>query len=127
VFIDGSHLFDYVITDFLCSDRLLVKGGLVAFDDSDWPAITQALNYIVTNRHYEIAFPEVVIEPSKHSPGLASWTLKRIARYFPKLSMKLRPDFLTPSYERGIRGRCVVLRKLKSDDRDSQSRFHNPF
>ena len=52
VFIDGSHLFDYVISDFLCADRILDVGGLMAFDDSDWPAISQALRYIVTNRRY---------------------------------------------------------------------------
>jgi predicted O-methyltransferase YrrM len=127
VFIDGSHLFDYVLTDFLCTDRLLADGGLIAFDDSDWPAVTQVIRYAISNRHYEVAFPEVVIEPSRYSPGLANRLLRRVARAVPKFGTRLRPDFLNPSYEQGIRGRCVVLRKLKADDRDSQSRFHNPF
>lgn len=127
VFIDGSHLFDYVLTDFLCTDRLLTDGGLIAFDDSDWPAVTQVIRYALTNRHYEAAFPEVVIEPPRYSPGFATRMLRRLARGSSKLAGKMRPDFLAPSYELGIRGRCVVLRKLKGDDRDSQSRFHNPF
>jgi predicted O-methyltransferase YrrM len=126
-FVDGSHLFDYVLTDFLCVDRLLVDGGLIAFDDSDWPAVTQVIRYVVTNRHYEVAFPEVVIENPRHSPGLAANLVRGMGRAVPKFGEKLRPDFVRPTYEMGIRGRCVVLRKLKGDDRDSQSQFHYSF
>jgi predicted O-methyltransferase YrrM len=126
-FIDGSHLFDYVLTDFLCTDRMLADGGLIAFDDSDWPAVNEVIRYVVLNRHYEVAFPEVIIESAKYTPGLGNRMLRRLARTLPKLAGKMRPDFLAPSFEMGIRGRCVVLRKLKGDDRDSQSRFHNPF
>ena len=126
-FVDGSHLYDYVLTDFLCADRLLSKGGLIAFDDSDWPAVTQAIRFVLANRHYEVAFPDVVIESAKYTPGFASRFFRSIARKVPKFRAKLRDDFVAPSFELGIRGRCVVLRKLKDDDRDSQSRFHNPF
>lgn len=126
-FVDGSHLFDYVVTDFLGIDRLLEVGGLIAFDDSDWPAVTQAIRFALTNRHYEIAFAEVVIESPKYTPALASRVFRRFARKVPKFGAKLRDDFLTPSHELGIRGRCVVIRKLKDDDRNSQSQFHNPF
>jgi predicted O-methyltransferase YrrM len=127
VFIDGSHLFDYVLTDLLCTDRLLPAGGLVAFDDSDWPAITAVLRYALLNRHYEIAHPEVVIESVRNTPTRSARILRWLSRLSPKLAGKLRPDFMTPSYDLGIRGRCVVLRKLAGDDRDSQSRFHVPF
>ncbi len=127
VFVDGSHLFDYVLTDFLCIDRLLTVGGLIAFDDSDWPAVTQVIRYALSNRHYEVAFPEVVIEPPRYTPGMANRLLRKAARTVPKFRAKLREDFVAPSYEMGIRGRCVVLRKLKDDDRDSQSKFHQAF
>jgi predicted O-methyltransferase YrrM len=53
VFVDGSHLFDYVLTDFLCMDRLLVTGGLTVFDDSDWEATTSVIRYALSNRHYD--------------------------------------------------------------------------
>jgi predicted O-methyltransferase YrrM len=127
VFVDGSHLFDYVMTDFMCTDRVLPVGGLIAFDDSDWPAITCALRYALHNRHYEAAYPEVVIESARYTPTLPARLLRRVAKLSPKLASRLRPDFLTPDYELGIRGRCVVLRKLADDDRDSQSQFHRPF
>lgn len=127
VFIDGSHLFDYVLTDFLCADRILDVGGLMAFDDSDWPAITQVLRYAITNRHYAVACPEIVIEPARYAPGIANRLTRGLGRSLPKLGDKLRSDFMAPSHELGIRGRCVVLRKQQHDDRDSQSRFHLPF
>jgi predicted O-methyltransferase YrrM len=127
VFIDGSHLFDYVMTDFLCCDRILDVGGLMAFDDSDWPAITQVLRYAITNRHYEVACPEIVIEPMRYTPGIASRMIRGLGKSVPKLGERMRPDFTNPSHEMGIRGRCVVLRKLKDDDRNSQTKFHRPF
>ena len=127
VFIDGSHLFDYVMSDFLCADRILDVGGLMAFDDSDWPAITAVLRYAITNRHYEVACPDIVIEPARYSPGLTNRMVRGLGKTVPKLGEKLRPDFTEPSHEMGIRGRCVVLRKLKNDDRDSQTKFHHPF
>lgn len=126
-FIDGSHLFDYVLTDFLCVDRLLDVGGLIAFDDSDWPAIESVIRYAITNRHYEVAFPEVVIENAHFHPTASARALRRLSGASEKLATKFRPDFLQPSYELGIRGRCVVLRKQADDDRDSQSKFHQPF
>jgi predicted O-methyltransferase YrrM len=126
-FVDGSHLFDYVLTDFLCLDRLLVDGGIMAFDDSDWAAITRAIRFIITNRHYDVALSDIVIENPKFTPTFPARLLRRISRVMPRLATKLRPDFVTPSHEMGIRGRCVVLRKTGADDRDSQSRHFREF
>jgi predicted O-methyltransferase YrrM len=122
IFIDGSHLFDYALGDFLCSDRLLKTGGLIAFDDSDWPAIRQVLRFVVANRHYEVALPEVVIEGERYTPSVASRLLRAIGRRIPRLDSKLRPSFTTPDVDLGLRGRCVVLRKLAPDDRNDQAR-----
>lgn len=127
VFIDGSHVFDYVVADFLGTDRILPVDGVVAFDDSDWPAVTAAIRFVLANRRYEVAYPDVVIEPPRYTPALVTRALRRLARLAPKLATKMRPDFLAPSYELGIRGRCVALRKRGEDDRDNQSRFHVPF
>jgi len=128
IFIDGAHLFDYVMADFLCSDRILEINGLIAFDDSDWPAVHQAIRYVLANRKYEVAFPEVVIENPRFTPTLFGRMLRRTGAAVPKLGEKLRPDFLVPSESIGVKGRCVVLRKLGEDDRDSQNRkFHHAF
>jgi predicted O-methyltransferase YrrM len=127
VFIDGSHLFDYVLMDFFYADRLLQVGGLIAFDDSDWAAVTQVIRYILANRKYSVAFPDVAIENPRTTPTLAGRLLRAAGRALPMLGRKLRPDFLLPDEQLGVRGRCVVLRKWGSDDRNSQSRSHCAF
>lgn len=127
VFIDGSHLFDYVMADFLGADRVLEPGGLMAFDDSDWPSIVQVIRFVLANRAYRVPFPGVVIEPPPIAPTLLGRMLRRAGKVVPKLGAKLRPGFMTPEHELGVKGRCVVLQKLGHDDRESQSRFHRAF
>jgi predicted O-methyltransferase YrrM len=127
VFVDGSHMFDYVMADFVGSDRILEVGGLLAFDDSDWPAITQVIRYILANREYKVAFSDVVIEPSRIAPSLSSRLLRVLAKALPQLRKRMRVDFITPSHVLGVKGRCVVLQKGALDERDSQSRYHMAF
>lgn len=50
IFIDGCHLFENVITDFTIAAHLCCIGGFIVFDDSEYPAIETALNYIDKNR-----------------------------------------------------------------------------
>src|SRR5207245_1796399 len=57
IFVDGSHMFDYVMADFLLADRILAEGGLIAFDDSDWDAVSKVMRFALSNRHYTVAFP----------------------------------------------------------------------
>lgn len=56
-FIDGSHLFDYVIVDFLYVDRMLAKNGLIVFDDLWMPAVRKAVSFVLRNRAYELIQP----------------------------------------------------------------------
>ncbi len=120
-FVDGSHQFDYVMSDFLGIDRILDVGGLIAFDDSDWPAITQVIRFALNNCAYEVFNSGVVVEPSPIRPRWASRSLRAIARRWPALQHVVRQDFLVPAHMIGILGRCVVLKKLADDQRDSQS------
>ena len=122
VFIDGAHLLDYVMADFLSTDRMLSVGGMIAFDDSDWPAVSQVIRFAIANRGYEVAFPEIVIEPPAIRPAVISKLVRIAGRAVPKLGSKFRAEFMTPSENIGVIGRCVVLRKTGADQRDSQSR-----
>lgn len=128
IFIDGSHLFDYVMADFLASDRILETGGLMVLDDVDWPAVDAVIRYVLANRHYDVVFSDVVIEPPPGRSSLASRFVRGVVPLVPPLAARLRPDFLRPSADLGIRGRVAVLRKMAEDDRDSQSfQCHHPF
>lgn len=126
-FVDGSHLFDYVMADFMAIDRILDIGGMIAFDDSDWPAITGVIRFAIANRDYEVFPTGVVIEPSPGRPRLVARGLRLLAQRFGSLRRILRNDFTIPSSQLGIQGRCVVLRKRSNDQRDSQRRQLDDF
>lgn len=53
-FIDGWHTFDFVFVDFFYVDKMLRTGGVVAFDDADWPSIRTVIRYAVTNLAYGV-------------------------------------------------------------------------
>ena len=118
-FIDGSHLMDYVMSDFMSIDRILDVGGLIAFDDSDWPAVNQVIRFALTNCSYEVFPTGVVIEPKLERPRLAARCLRAMVRRSRALQRVVRSDFLDPPSKLGIEGRCVVLRKTSIDTRHS--------
>lgn len=49
VFIDGSHLFDYVTVDLFYSRLLIPVGCWICMDDLGYPAISTALAFVVKN------------------------------------------------------------------------------
>ncbi|WP_404309367.1 class I SAM-dependent methyltransferase [Neorhodopirellula lusitana] len=116
-FVDGSHLLDYVMADFMMIDRILDVGGLIAFDDSDWPAVLHVIRFAVTNCEYEVFPTGVVIEPSPFRPRLLTKLARRLVRGSARLQRIARRSFSIPDAERGIEGRCVVLRKTANDSR----------
>lgn len=126
-FVDGNHLFDYVMADFLGIDRILDVGGLIAFDDSDWPAVTSVIRFALANRAYGVFRTGHVVEPAPIRPRWASRALRVLAIRLPALQRILHPGFLAPNHSLGIEGRFVVLKKLADDQRDSQSRHFVPF
>lgn len=48
-YIDGSHLFDYALSDFCLTDQLLDVGGMVLLDDLWMPSVQRVVAFIVTN------------------------------------------------------------------------------
>jgi predicted O-methyltransferase YrrM len=51
--IDGRHMLDMALLDFVYIDRMLDVGGIVVFHDTWMPAIAEAVAYVVANRAYE--------------------------------------------------------------------------
>lgn len=52
-FIDGDHRVDAVFVDFYYVDKLLDEGGIVVFDDHQFPSVRDVVKYAVKNFHYE--------------------------------------------------------------------------
>jgi len=112
-FIDGRHVFDFVLVDFFYIDRLLPVNGHVAFDDLWMPSIRKAVSFVLRNRPYRL-----IHMPSRYPAPLWRRAL-RLARRFGQ-----RPA------ERGWALKClprnvVFLEKLAQDDRPWH--FHQPF
>jgi predicted O-methyltransferase YrrM len=51
-YIDGRHSYEYVLLDFFYVDRLLKRGGVVGFNDCDWPSVIPTLRFLQRHRHY---------------------------------------------------------------------------
>lgn len=96
-FVDGWHTFDFVFVDFFFIDKMLVEGGVVVFDDADWPSIRPVLRYAVTN----LSYVPVATLPEKKAREPVDVRL-------------------------GLEGSCIALRKPKQA-REREIFFHEPF
>lgn len=112
VFVDGQHLFDFVMVDFFLVDRILRPGGIVAFDDSNWPSVRKALRFIRTNRAYTVVHRPTPVQ----KPGLKRRVAEQVARVLP-VRRFTRPEILTPDRSVGLEGSCVAFRKDAEDSR----------
>ncbi len=96
-FIDGWHTFDYVFVDFFFVDKMLRTGGVVVFDDADWPSIRPIIRYIIRNLPFSV-----------------------------HLTMPEKKPRESVDIELGIEGSCIALRKEAADFRRDIF-FHKPF
>lgn len=105
-FVDGMHLFDYVLVDFFYIDRLLTVGGYIVLDDLWMPAIQKVAAFVLRNRSYKL----VSLSSRKSIP---LW--KRAARIGRRI-------FYNP-FERSYAGvrfiteNVCILQKMADDDR----------
>lgn len=101
-FIDGMHLFDYVLVDLFYTDLMLKPGGHIMLDDIWLPSVRKALVFFLRNRRYR-SVPRFVprasrgiatIEPLPQ-PGKAKRTkpLRRRARRMLSLFLRNPLDF----------------------------------
>ena len=57
-FIDGNHMFDYVLVDFFLIDKLLRPGGIVIMDDLSYPSIRSVCRYVLLYLRYNEQAPK---------------------------------------------------------------------
>lgn len=113
-FIDGMHTFDYALLDSFYVDRMLRVGGVVAFDDANWPSLRKLIRYLLRNRGY------------RHRASLPKHLRARklLRRYgspggVRELIADRRLGLTIPH------SRCVALEKTAVDDRSTF--FHRDF
>lgn len=95
-FIDGWHTFDHALVDFFFINRMLRVGGVVVFDDANWPALRKLVSYVLRYPCYQRYRPTMTAV-SAQSP---------LAVLNPKaLKTRLRPSM-------------VAVRKTSEDARE---------
>jgi hypothetical protein len=121
-FIDGSHLFDLTMLDFVLVDRLLESGSFLAVHDTWMAAIQKVIRFILVNREY-VVFRSSATPPSRLSlrSQLVQF-LRRICRSLPRSEQIFAPEFLTPWHSYNF-SNIAFLKKLGNDQRDWRS-FH---
>jgi predicted O-methyltransferase YrrM len=113
-FIDGRHTFDHALLDFFYSDLLLRVGGMIVFDDANWPPLRSLIRFVLRNRRYR-----PIASLPKHL------RLSRLLRRYGS-PRALREALV----DRGLglavpHSRCVALEKLGNDERPHG--FHRDF
>ncbi len=63
-FIDGWHTFDHALLDFFYLNRLIRIGGMIVFDDANWPSISNLLRYLSRYPAYKLVLPEEKLNSS---------------------------------------------------------------
>lgn len=52
-YIDGWHTFDHAMLDFWFIDRMMLAGGVVAFNDCGLAGVDKAIGFVQSHRKYE--------------------------------------------------------------------------
>lgn len=107
-YIDGWHNFEYALLDFFYIDKLLNVGGVVGFNDCDWPGVLRVIRFAERHRHYERI--DVGLRPRWGDRGRKSeWVHRALNRVRPGVAdSRLIGPFL------GRRREDRYLRKLNA-------------
>lgn len=98
-YIDGLHSLDYALLDFFYVDKTLRVGGVVGFNDCDWPTVKPTLRFVERFRDYEHV--DVGL-PALYSPR--NQMFEQYARVERHLPPRIQPSRLGP-VERAIGSR----------------------
>jgi hypothetical protein len=92
-YIDGFHSYEYALLDLFYIDRMLRVGGVVGFNDCDWPAVIPTLHFVQKHRHYEAV--DVGLRP-------AYGTRNETVRKYLRAEARLLPPSARPSRVRPL-------------------------
>ncbi len=111
-YIDSTKQLDWLLVDFFFLDKLLVKDGIIVFDDVTFPGIRKLLRYISQFPDYRVydTFPR---NPKSYFRRKVS----SILRMMPKKEKYLSPSITLTDSELGINSHCVALQKVNDDSR----------
>jgi predicted O-methyltransferase YrrM len=102
--IDGWHTFDHALVDFFYVNKMLDVGGVVIFDDTDWPSLMPLIRHVATYPAYRQFMTDCsedrVSARTKIRRAISKWT---------RLSIFGR-SWDNPS--------CIAFQKIAADERN---------
>jgi predicted O-methyltransferase YrrM len=115
-FVDGSHLFDLTILDFVLVDKHLAVDGIIGFHDMWMPALRRVIRWAVNNRCYVVLGTNPrPLTPRTRVLSLVAALLRRL----PRADRIFSQDILQPWHQVDPAGtNMLFLRKTQEDNRD---------
>jgi predicted O-methyltransferase YrrM len=118
--IDGWHTLDHALLDFFYLNRLVRVGGMILFDDANWPSISKLLAYIGNYPCYRWVWPA---ERSRARPTLRTRVFRFLHHGTRLVPRALRDQIFSPRLVAGQAIRfsfpsIVGLEKVAEDDRN---------
>ena len=108
-FLDGQHTFDYVLVDFFYVDKILSVGGIIVFDDLQYPSVRKVCRYVLTNLCY------VSTDPKIADTRLRSRMISALAKVGP-IAKAVRPEIRERDGALGIPNRRFMAIQKKAHD-----------
>jgi hypothetical protein len=111
-YVDSTKLFDWLMVDFFYLDKMMEPGGVIVFDDVNFPGIRKLFRYLVQFPHYRIygVYPE-----NKELTALKK--VASVFRHLPRSQKYIKPEVILSDHELGINTNCVALEKITEDER----------
>jgi predicted O-methyltransferase YrrM len=111
-YVDTTKIFDTVLVDAFYITRMLKVGGVVVFDDCDWPGIRALVRYLATWPHLEVYGVH-----GRRQKKPSTRTASAAARALPYGTRVFRRELIQTDAELGVDASCVAFRKVRNDDR----------
>lgn len=114
-FVDGAHSFEAVFVDMFYVDRILRVGGIVAVDDTHFPAVFEALRHFLDTGRYSLV-GTIAAPPADQGPRWKKAIrvfIRNLCKQYPAFKRILRLEFSDSNAQLAIDPdvRCVALRK----------------
>jgi len=112
-YVDTSKVFDTILMDGFYLTRMLRKGGVIVFDDCQWPGINRAVRFISQWPHMKVY--------STFGQGKRSRKqsiLSKIAKVLPLGEDLFANNIVLTDNDLGINAQCVALQKIDDDTRE---------
>jgi hypothetical protein len=109
---DGAHSFEAVFVDIFYTDRILRVGGILAIDDTHFPAVLEALRHFLDTGRYSLVGTIPAFSAPRWKKAIRIF-MRSVCKYCPAFKRILRLEFSDCNAQLAIAPdvRCVALRK----------------